>query len=418
MDHIPLPSGCPHSQIEVPYVVTDRFAYTGSNFLRFPLMHGFSLPQFIHNDFKGRSLGDVLSFLQSWAFFGLLREVTIILQVPVNLDDYVRERADGKMVLTTRKLPERLSDWEFFDRAANPSERLARLSIVKVYINHVLPYLKFAEDHGKYLSSSQEMDEQDFDLVNTVFLSIYVLIEALATPITACKVYPQFKDLSMAAPSTASRSLYLLRRRFLAAGWCPKAIALYEHKASSPTCCYFASGIDRRAQHADHSSCSTGTCELLPKDEMLYKPLHAEQCDQIACGECVLQVDQIQEMGNLLQRNQWAVITVEQSLAGEWHVDIHPVSEETQAAGPSNPTPNAYVAISHVWAEYYLPPCTSRQACRNLTFPVVALETRAGMACRSVSYEDYSNSLTRSKRAQQAICPSGSIRCVFPSHMT
>lgn len=122
MDHISLPRGCPHPPIQVPYVVTERFAYTGWHFSGFPAQHGFHVNQFIHNDFRGRSLKDVLSFLQSWAFFGLLKEVAILLQVPVNLGDYLEETKEGKMVLTTRKLPEMLSAWEFLDRSASSSD--------------------------------------------------------------------------------------------------------------------------------------------------------------------------------------------------------------------------------------------------------------------------------------------------------
>ena len=196
------------------------------------------------------------------------------------------------------------------------------------------------------------MGEQEFDQVNIILLSLLVLIEALSSPFSVSNIGSE-PTVAEARPSVGFRSSHLLRRRFQAAGWCPKAVEIYEAQASSPTCSYFASGIDRRTQGKDHSSCSPDTCELLPKDEMLYESQHAQGCDVRTCVECILRNDQIEDMGTLLRNGQFPVITIDRNLTENLHVSIHAAVEEGSSFKASSPnSPNAYVAISHVWAEY------------------------------------------------------------------
>ena len=78
MDHLPRVQHPVYPRLEVPYFCSETYAYDGKGDLfDFPLRVGFSFeqfPKFLRGEYLPMTWNEALSFLQEWAFFGLLSE--------------------------------------------------------------------------------------------------------------------------------------------------------------------------------------------------------------------------------------------------------------------------------------------------------------------------------------------------------
>lgn len=97
MDFIPRVQNPVHPQLEVPWFVRDGEEYVPGDFEAWPPKRGFNPKALKDGDFGGKSWSEVVSFVQSWAYFGMLVEVLrvggikyTILQS--NADEYIAAR--------------------------------------------------------------------------------------------------------------------------------------------------------------------------------------------------------------------------------------------------------------------------------------------------------------------------------------
>ncbi|KAK8030262.1 hypothetical protein PG993_011553 [Apiospora rasikravindrae] len=114
MDHLPAVSeDNPRRNALVPYLGGEAPQYPAKPqgaqmFADFPLRHGIcveSLEESVAENMDG------LSFLQSWLFFGLLRETFARDAFDFHREDFIRTLATGEQVLTTEALPRYLWYW-------------------------------------------------------------------------------------------------------------------------------------------------------------------------------------------------------------------------------------------------------------------------------------------------------------------
>jgi hypothetical protein len=109
MDHLLLPDGA--NPIEVPYFCTEE--YDNFGFSTYPERKGWDKTRLLeHGDAGGRTEAETASFLQTWLYFGFLHDALGVSGVRVRTSDFMRLEASGRSLVTTKMLPEKLSEWE------------------------------------------------------------------------------------------------------------------------------------------------------------------------------------------------------------------------------------------------------------------------------------------------------------------
>lgn len=120
MDHIPLPQNPLRPAFKVPLLRDQRWRYDRKGLEGFPWRYGFQTDGLQRGILKrGTSAGwetltlvEILSFLQTWMFFGLIDEFFKLAFLRFNESEFILEQ-DGKQYLTTEKLPIFLEMWTF-----------------------------------------------------------------------------------------------------------------------------------------------------------------------------------------------------------------------------------------------------------------------------------------------------------------
>jgi hypothetical protein len=75
MEFIPRVQNPKHPQLKIPLLVKEGKEYTPGNFCTYPERCGFDLNALIQGELNGKSWEDVTSFVQAWAYFGMITEI-------------------------------------------------------------------------------------------------------------------------------------------------------------------------------------------------------------------------------------------------------------------------------------------------------------------------------------------------------
>ena len=168
MDHLPRPKS-PIRHLDVPYYGASD--YDNGIFEGYPERKGWDHNIFARHDYKpsshGRSLPEMLAFLQTWLYFGFL---AAFLDEPVDIKKFIGINRSGDAVITTKSLPEYLVPWAVRMRVLSTVER-KRLYLKKGQL------VRFAADCSKVLSLGSRFSPH---MLPRIFgLSVAILGETL-----------------------------------------------------------------------------------------------------------------------------------------------------------------------------------------------------------------------------------------------
>jgi hypothetical protein len=94
MDFLPRVQDPVHPHISVPEFIQKGDEYEPGEFFDCPKRRGWDLEALKKGDFKGRTWKDAASFVQAWAYFGMIVEVLKLSDCTVGFVD--ESAADGK----------------------------------------------------------------------------------------------------------------------------------------------------------------------------------------------------------------------------------------------------------------------------------------------------------------------------------
>ena len=400
MDHLPKVHNPVHTPIEVPCYFRSEHKWDGQEFEGFLSRKGLPAERLVIGDFGSSTREEVLSIVQSWAFFGTLFSIGKIARVSVNINDFVRKSPDGRLMITTEILFEYLRIWIYNERSmlsAEDKEQRAQkvtkvLRLVATFIDDVIEYeLKGFGPSSKELVTDAAVDQSgmapfrramkeqyakdghyhEFEKIITD--NYYVENRNFFTGELGGDCYPitdgEYSFKSRAAspshmlilslsilgealtkardicyekqPSILWRTPMFLSILMHFSGWCSvdvrRVCATAGHSMS-----YYLSSLDRRPMGEDHDRCCGKYCVAFQINSNTYKGKHTTtdcECDFMSLR------DAFEFVKECLDEDSIPLIRFEDD------------DEETETAtfglarwkiGYEGPP---YVAISHIWAD-------------------------------------------------------------------
>jgi hypothetical protein len=195
MDHISLP-GHPifNHLIEIPYLVNPLVAYDNRGFLSFPARMNFPLHRVTNGDLGGKTSDELLAFVQSWCYFGLLVEFFKTADIDVDPQEFLKPPSktnEHQRLVTTVELPNYLLLWELKSRKPGRAEWRVRMRTCSEYLEKASQLVREIghlenETHGRHFSSTRDLDKDALKTWREVHLSAIILGEQLHTALRAC----------------------------------------------------------------------------------------------------------------------------------------------------------------------------------------------------------------------------------------
>jgi hypothetical protein len=115
-DHLPLPRRPLYDPTEVVYLGGGE-AYDGGSFITYTSRRGWSDKDICDPSKSGRPVEEIVTFFQTWLFWGLLTDV---LRIPIHERHLVGQNKWGQLVITTKHLPELILRWFNRDQYLSP----------------------------------------------------------------------------------------------------------------------------------------------------------------------------------------------------------------------------------------------------------------------------------------------------------
>jgi hypothetical protein len=344
MNHIPIPEHfLPDHRIDVPFLVDDQTAYDNKGFLNFPSRIAIPLQSIVLGDLRGTSSSDWITFVQSWAYFGLLVEFFRTADIEVDVNEFLEAPSEdnGELLVTSRELPKYLRLWELKSRKTTRSEWRVRKRACVTYLqaaSELVRDIGGLDQTGpeRLFSAVRDLDADPLKIWQAVHLSAIILGEQLHDALETyygTDLYPHF-----------GRSL-LLAQRMLIAGWCPSEIRMHEDQKLDQTTFYYFQLMDRRALGRDHGKCTSSHCWTEKIDWSTYRTAHVLGC---ACPQDWEDDSKarvwVEQVCHIVRRGSIALITAQANGAPGTCLQN---PSETLGKGEHK----IYVAISHVWSE-------------------------------------------------------------------
>lgn len=238
MDHLPRVQHPVYPQLEVPYLCSEKYAYDGKGDLfDFPLRVGLSreqFPKFLRGEYLPMTWNEALSFLQEWAFFGLLSETLHIVGLGFSKDDFIRKDDDGSQWITNKRLSSTLKEWELVARECGSQQRQSHAHSISnlIYgVTGLITRLVTSDSLGGYTNTSFFANEPStpgdtLSPARRIILSILVLAETL-TYSSSIRIY---SDCDTKEPEIVRCDFLdgFMRR----AGWCPHDVLVSSYQLS------------------------------------------------------------------------------------------------------------------------------------------------------------------------------------------
>ncbi|KAL8840538.1 MAG: hypothetical protein Q9170_001291 [Blastenia crenularia] len=328
MDHIPLPHKCSFRHLQVPYLQSDLL--DDGDWSTYPQRHGWQVDlnrkQTIllqHHD--KRPVAENAAFIQSWLYFGLLREV---LKDHITLNQLIQRELDGKQYISTQRLESILAAWtaHFLKEDDIPTLKGRLDKLYELLLEHRTIGLTV------YMLGANLGDD-------SILLSVAVLSERLLATVIdihahlglETPVEQAWRLRTKGLPDIGQRIIKSMRVR----GWCPYDLRRIDIETREVSMLYYYSNLEAPRSSKDHGGCSEEQCLAMMTNPLTYKLSHCyEGCD---CP--LLFADQV-EVAGILTRESIPLIKITPITGpGAPKITVHELHDQD------------FVAISHVWAE-------------------------------------------------------------------
>ncbi|GJJ11103.1 hypothetical protein Clacol_005334 [Clathrus columnatus] len=272
MDHFILPPGAQH-YITVPYKCIEP--YDNGDFATYPERKGWTIDDIEGKDDYGhRKPEEIEMFFQSWLFFGVLVQVFKVVDIEINVDDFI-DRDKG--VVTTCKFPELMEEYAMvwkktwpddisFELASAPNA-IAVTKILSAVFRIMRPYC-YNPVAGGSLS------------VRSSPLSPEIVVSIVGLAIT---FYNAGRYLYMEFGTLISYNIGTpLLRSLLEKKWCPFHVTAMQTELRLDAQYYVAAlpGLPE-TELQRHSDCTGIRCMEKPVDEDTYVLKHAIEASSL-----------------------------------------------------------------------------------------------------------------------------------------
>ncbi|KAL8800080.1 MAG: hypothetical protein Q9182_005421 [Xanthomendoza sp. 2 TL-2023] len=329
MDHISIPYNCSFPSIQFPCFAVDL--YDEGSWRTYPQRHGWLVDN-IRGGYNISKNGEkyptleTAAFLQSWLYFGILKELTGDLFVA---NHFVSKDADGQRRINTLGLETILGTWttRYVAEADTANVQDGLFKIYSLLIEHRGICLGL-HLHGIDLGSPLLM------------LSFAMLSERLAAALI--DMYAHFR-----LETPVEQTWRLQTQDFVdvgqpiidlmqARGWCPYDLKRVSMQTKEVSLLYYYSSLDPPRSSKNHSGCSDIQCLAMTTNPSTYELSHHIE----GCSCSLLYADQ-EAMAEILQRGSIPVIAIV----------FDPGSNTPKITVQDIAQTQGFVAISHVWAE-------------------------------------------------------------------
>ena len=321
MDHLPRPYGIELGEKDhVPYVSSKD--YHGVPFLEYAKSNqAYQVAQDIQDAASMSLYGSTMEthelerFLQTWLFFGLLQET---LGDIFDYGDYVDTDVKGsKVVISTRKLPEKLNKW--LQDPNLTEERLTHLSqcLEMTYFALIAAPSTFDAKVKIGIAASAE--------VLSTALIVAMKARNTSTTLDALRGWGGFDIPSLRVAEMQKRC-----------GWCPAQASFALTKFKSLQAKIYLSKITKPySNQVIHNTCSFEDCHALRIDPLKYESLHLHPgtCKDVEANQ--------EEVVKALKNGKNALLDL----------SLNPVSSEISVTVVEARPDSWYIALSHVWAD-------------------------------------------------------------------
>lgn len=325
VDHMGLPSHMAYTPPPLPYLCNE--AYDGGSLSGYPARQNWTVDDIKFPEDSGKSAEEIASFFQNWFFWGLLETS---LRKPVHVSDFVRNDRIGRVVVTTKNLPEMTSDWIIRSRQLSDTAQQKHIELVIKNHRYICNFWNewFLEDNVPF---------DEWTAVYYVMISEYIAKQCAFA-------YNKARDRMEAATLILFQSgecKYTIMD-MVSASWCPSDLnqlfsrrplhhGFYGSLIRAPS--YQPAIQNEIISHEDwgkaHQKCSEWAYYAYQWNEQEYRPKHVSP-------NCTCEA---------LEVNVGEVISIlEEGKVPNIHMDS---GIRISPAVPSVP----YVAISHVWSD-------------------------------------------------------------------
>ena len=274
------------------------------------------------------------SFLQTWLYFGLLREFVGDELFAEKAADLVEVGSDGKPYLTTRHLEDIVKAWS----AKIVSEPWASVSTKflpwRDHLNHCLL---------KVRDTALRIKALDPDLLDPlIMMSIAALAEYLMQALNDICIRKNFEtpvEQTWRVHGTVDFG-QPIRDLMLKQNWCPHDVERFDVEIRFVGVLWFYANLDPPRSTKDHSRCSPNDCVAMQTSKDNYALTHWTadcSCDLVSPGDTAI--------CEILSSGFLPLIDIDS--AGDSAEDS--VSPKVRIVSENERT--EFVAISHVWSD-------------------------------------------------------------------
>ncbi|GJJ11313.1 hypothetical protein Clacol_005545 [Clathrus columnatus] len=332
MDHFKLPPGAQH-YIFVPYKCTEP--YDGGDFHTYPERKGWTIDDIEgKNEYGYRRPEEIEMFFQSWLFFGVIVEVFKIVDIKINIDDFIDY---DKGLVTTHKLPELMEEltvaWKktwpddlTYEFAFTP-KAVATTEIFNTVVRVMRPY---CYGHAVGVPVSARTSPLSPEMVVSIIGLVTTFRHA------SSHMFVEFGHRSI-KPGPGGTPLL---RSILRKKWCPFQVNAMQVDLKLDGQYYVGAlqGLSKNELQR-HSDCTDIRCVEKPVDEDTYVLKHAItdcSCQPVPVPE--------QDLLEAIERGDTPVLFYLKGDDGEHRLEVRGYNT---AMGTDLP----YIAISHVWSD-------------------------------------------------------------------
>lgn len=321
MDYLPQPSNAQNLIPEVPYLCgseeTRRFQYDNQGWPGYPARMGFDADDLFYGDCPKNgchSVNEASALLQSWLFFGLLRE---FFSHPFNQSSFVATNEQGNEIVDMVLLKGLIPNW--IERIRRSSASANQQVLIKLN--------ETSRNISSYISPrSSQLINGATSLPYEVVLSVLLLTNYL--DIVKCHVQTQLEGY-VRIPTMIPNSM---TAKLIGDGWCPADIGFLQGKMQL-TATYYLSLMGPPYPDLQHTQCGDQSCSAIKLQAQSYSYRHIPS--NCTCNSW-LEMDTA-VLTRAISCDTTPLVTVTTTLAGP---QLFPI-----VATPGK----RYVAISHVW---------------------------------------------------------------------
>lgn len=294
MDHFPSISDPAEGHYQIPYL-GDINALDGGDFATFPERRGLrlegrgsKLADLCRSDGSKPSPSEKIGFLQTWLFFGLLRGVFMIINIPLNLHEFIKW-GNPSSFITTSALPKYIKSWQEKEQSQS----------IPTQSQHLLETLTLLHKAGGVADSMLSWPCLNMDTDSEQLLiaeSIAILGDGLMNASRRVWIHlrHEIDSLELARGKIWNRRRFsepatLSLKRLRDQGWC-KSSRMMMSRLVDTSGLWYAGMLKRPHMLKNHDSCSITECNAMCVDEVTYHTQHVRP----DCSCAFIEVDAAQ----------------------------------------------------------------------------------------------------------------------------